>query len=322
MITNKRTTFYVSLLLFIFIILYAGSAVEANSGGKYNSSNSCGSCHGSSSSSVTPTYSGFPTEYNPSQTYLVTIGMTQSASNAGFSFTVSDGSLSNPGPNTQVITKSATHTNSGATSWSFEWTAPPSGTGQVSLQVAVNLVDGGGTAGNDDWASISWTINEDVPTPTDTDGDGIIDDDDLCPNTPNGEAVNLDGCSESQLDDDGDGVFNDQDLCPNTPTGESVNSDRCSDSQLDLDSDGDGVLDSEDLCPNTPTGETVNSDGCSNSQLDSDGDGVSDADDQCEGFDDSIDVDNDQIIDGCDDLIDKDGDGVSNEEDQCEGEIG
>ena len=60
MITNKRTTFYVSLLFFIFIILYAGSSVEANSGGKYNSSNSCGSCHGSSSSSVTPTYSGFP----------------------------------------------------------------------------------------------------------------------------------------------------------------------------------------------------------------------------------------------------------------------
>ena len=241
MITNKRTTFYVSLLFFIFIILYAGSSVEANSGGKYNSSNSCGSCHGSSSSSVTPTYSGFPSEYNPGQTYLVTIGMTQSASNAGFSFTVSDGSLSNPGPNTQVITKSATHTNSGATSWSFEWTAPPSGTGQVSLQVAVNLVDGGGTAGNDDWASISWTINEDVPTPTDTDGDGVIDDDDLCPNTPNGVAVNSDGCSESQLDDDGDGVFNDQDLCPNTPNGETVNSDGCSDSQLDLDSDGDGV---------------------------------------------------------------------------------
>ena len=41
MITNKRTTFYVSLLLFIIVILFAGSTVEANPNGKYNSSNGC-----------------------------------------------------------------------------------------------------------------------------------------------------------------------------------------------------------------------------------------------------------------------------------------
>ena len=47
-----------------------------------------------------------------------------------------------------------------------------------------------------------------------------------------------------------------------------------------------------------------------NENQDSDGDGVGDNSDQCEGYDDSIDIDDDGIIDGCDDLIDSDGDGV------------
>ncbi|MAK05100.1 MAG: hypothetical protein CMA03_04350, partial [Euryarchaeota archaeon] len=55
-------------------------------------------------------------------------------------------------------------------------------------------------------------------------------------------------------------------------------------------------------------------DGC-DPLVDSDGDSIADNLDQCEGFDDSIDVDGDGLIDGCDDLIDNDGDGVSNSED-------
>ena len=49
--------------------------------------------------------------------------------------------------------------------------------------------------------------------------------------------------------------------------------------------------------------------------IDSDGDGVGDNSDQCEGFDDSVDVDGDGIIDGCDELIDSDGDGVGDDVD-------
>lgn len=36
--------------------------------------------------------------------------------------------------------------------------------------------------------------------PTDTDGDGVTDGADLCPNTPSGESVDSDGCSASQSD--------------------------------------------------------------------------------------------------------------------------
>ncbi|MDG1065769.1 MAG: hypothetical protein P8O91_06110 [Luminiphilus sp.] len=40
----------------------------------------------------------------------------------------------------------------------------------------------------------------DTPSPTDTDGDGVTDDADLCPDTPSGESVDSDGCSASQSD--------------------------------------------------------------------------------------------------------------------------
>jgi hypothetical protein len=69
--------------------------------------------------------------------------------------------------------------------------------------------------------------------PTDTDGDGVTDGADLCPNTPSGESVDSEGCSSSQKDSDGDGVTNDADLCPDTPSGETVDSDGCSASQRD-----------------------------------------------------------------------------------------
>ena len=94
----------------------------------------------------------------------------------------------------------------------------------------------------------------------DDDGDEVMNDVDLCPLTPTGEAVDTDGCSQSQLDDDGDLVMNNLDLCPLTPTGETVDADGCSQSQLD--DDGDGVANGVDICPLTPTGETADADGC------------------------------------------------------------
>jgi len=113
----------------------------------------------------------------------------------------------------------------------------------------------------------------------DTDGDGVTDDVDQCPDTPSGEEVNETGCSSSQVDTDGDGVMDDMDTCPETPEGEDVDENGCSDSQKD--SDEDGVTDDMDQCPDTPSGEEVDENGCSDSQKDTDGDGVSDDLDQC-----------------------------------------
>lgn len=107
------------------------------------------------------------------------------------------------------------------------------------------------------------------PEPTDSDGDGVIDEDDLCPDTPEGVVVDDTGCEvepelpaepDPEPDSDGDGVVDSEDLCPGTPPGEEVNADGCSCSQLD--SDGDGVPDCDDLCPDTPPTATVDETGC------------------------------------------------------------
>jgi OOP family OmpA-OmpF porin len=106
----------------------------------------------------------------------------------------------------------------------------------------------------------------------DSDGDGVTDDLDKCPDTPPNTAVDSTGCPLPQ-DDDGDGVTNDIDKCPGTPAGAKVDATGC-----ELDSDGDGVGDSRDQCPNTPAGAKVDEKGC---ELDSDGDGVFDSADKC-----------------------------------------
>jgi OOP family OmpA-OmpF porin len=95
---------------------------------------------------------------------------------------------------------------------------------------------------------------EDMPVPVDTDGDGVVDCKDKCPNTPKGVKVCKDGCP---LDTDGDGVVDYKDKCPNTPKGVKVCKDGCP-----LDSDGDGVYDYLDKCPGTLKGVPVNADGC------------------------------------------------------------
>lgn len=93
-----------------------------------------------------------------------------------------------------------------------------------------------------------------VVPPPDSDGDGVTDDIDRCPNTPAGAKVDQYGC---EFDEDGDGVVDRLDKCPGTPKGTPVDASGCP-----LDSDGDGVVDTLDKCPNTPQGDKVDSVGC------------------------------------------------------------
>ena len=123
---------------------------------------------------------------------------------------------------------------------------------------------------------------------TDTDGDGIYDKDDECPETPGLPEFN--GCPDS----DGDGIPDKDDECPNTPGLAEFNG--CPDT------DGDGVPDKDDECPETPGLAEFN--GCP----DSDGDGVPDKDDECP------EVAGLPEFDGC---PDSDGDGVPDKEDEC-----
>ena len=160
------------------------------------------------------------------------------------------------------------------------------------------------------WTVDSFEITAEVSD--DIDGDGVLNVNDLCPNTPSGEEVDGNGCSNGQLDDDNDGVQNSDDECADTPSGEEVNAVGCSESQLD--DDEDGVMNNVDLCANTPSGEEVNDNGCSNGQLDDDNDGVQNSDDECADTPSGEDVD----AVGCSESqLDDDGDGVMNNIDEC-----
>jgi OOP family OmpA-OmpF porin len=59
---------------------------------------------------------------------------------------------------------------------------------------------------------------------SDSDGDGVPDDIDACPNTPKGVAVDKKGCP---MDSDGDGVPDYRDQCPETPAGLKVDETGC-----------------------------------------------------------------------------------------------
>ncbi|MFA6315942.1 MAG: OmpA family protein [Elusimicrobiota bacterium] len=91
------------------------------------------------------------------------------------------------------------------------------------------------------------------PPPKDSDKDGVYDDSDKCPGTPQGSPVDKDGCP---LDADKDGVYDHLDKCPTTPQGMTVNAAGCHDS------DKDGVYDDSDKCPETPLGKKVDPVGC------------------------------------------------------------
>jgi len=124
----------------------------------------------------------------------------------------------------------------------------------------------------------------------DTDGDGIYDVEDECPETPGLPEFN--GCPDS----DGDGIEDRNDACPDTPGVAEFNG--CADS------DGDGIADPQDACPTIPGIAALN--GCP----DADGDGITDADDGCPN------EAGPRANNGCP-YQDRDNDGVLDKDDQC-----
>jgi OOP family OmpA-OmpF porin len=99
-------------------------------------------------------------------------------------------------------------------------------------------------------------VREEPAPVADSDGDGVPDDADKCPNTAPGTAVNAEGC---ELDSDGDGVVDGSDKCPGTSAGSKVDASGC---EIDEDADDDGVTDTADRCPGTPAGTRVDANGC------------------------------------------------------------
>ena len=114
-----------------------------------------------------------------------------------------------------------------------------------------------------------------VKKPLDSDGDGIIDKLDKCPNEPEDKDgfQDEDGCPDP--DNDQDGILDKVDKCPNQAEDKDGFEDE--DGCPDPDNDKDGLADAEDKCPNE-AGPKENG-GCPDK--DSDGDGVVDRLDRC-----------------------------------------
>jgi outer membrane protein OmpA-like peptidoglycan-associated protein len=104
----------------------------------------------------------------------------------------------------------------------------------------------------------------------DSDHDGVLNNRDRCPNTPEGAQVDGSGCP---ADNDNDGVANGVDKCPNTAIGATVDASGCP-----RDTDNDNIADGVDKCPDTPEGVLVDARGC---PKDSDGDSIADGLDRC-----------------------------------------
>ena len=120
---------------------------------------------------------------------------------------------------------------------------------------------------------------KDKEAPKDRDHDGILDDDDLCPDVHKGPHPdpNRLGCPIG--DRDGDGVLDNEDLCPDVHKGPHPDPSRLGCPVGDR--DGDGILDNEDLCPDEPKGDHPDPQRLGCPAGDRDKDGVYDFEDLC-----------------------------------------
>jgi hypothetical protein len=158
------------------------------------------------------------------------------------------------------------------------------------------------------------------------------------------ESTSVVMASNSTNDTDGDGIDDTYDSCPNGNTNWTSmattdwDADGCQDSMEDTDDDNDGVLDAFDDCPTgslgwTSSGATdYDSDGCQDSSedMDDDNDGVSDVNDACSAYSSDLGWTSSSVTDydsdGCRDAgedTDDDNDGVVDVSDSCpKGDLG
>jgi hypothetical protein len=145
----------------------------------------------------------------------------------------------------------------------------------------------------------------------DTDGDGLRDDLDNCPTTPNPTQTNADGDSR------GDACDN----CPSVSNSNQLDSD--GDGQgdaCDADDDNDGRADAQDNCPLVANGSQLNTDGDGQGDAcdaDDDNDGRADAQDNCPlvANPGQSDCDGDGLGDACKNFVDCNNNGQF---DQCD----
>jgi len=153
-----------AVAIFVLMMLISSSQVAiANSTGKTGQSTAGCTCHGSASS-LSPSLSGLPWGaggYTPGATYSLNWdGGPHISGDGGFNLDASAGSWSNLGPQVQLQNGELTHSSDSLRSWSADWTAPATGTGNVDFNLAVLYANGNDANTGDDWGTGTWTLGE------------------------------------------------------------------------------------------------------------------------------------------------------------------
>jgi len=156
-----------------------------------------------------------------------------------------------------------------------------------------------------------------APPPKDSDGDGIVDKDDACPDKAGvrSDDPRKNGCPPPPPpppDRDRDGVLDADDKCPDVAVGPTPDPTRRGCPAEDQDKDG--VFDHEDKCPDVAAGDRPDPTQRGCPAKDSDGDGVYDHEDKCPNLAMGLNPDPERA--GCP-APDKDGDSVPDKVDAC-----
>jgi outer membrane protein OmpA-like peptidoglycan-associated protein len=179
----------------------------------------------------------------------------------------------------------------------------------LTIGAGTGFISGVGTPVVRVFGGVVW-----APVERDSDGDGLLDEVDACPERPEDfdQVEDRDGCPDP--DNDRDDIPDTADDCPNRAEDEDGFED--DDGCPDVDNDQDGLMDIADLCPDEPEDidDDDDEDGCPEEDKDPDRDGLAGTADKCpqeaedkDGFEDD---------DGCPD-VDNDGDGIYDVHDVC-----
>ncbi len=168
---------------FLLLYSYTGGSPGGKTGSPGDGGATCTQCHSGTAQTqggliaTTIPFAG----YEPGQTYTITVSANMAGiSKYGFELTaesaggVKQGTFSITDPaRTKKVNggKAVTHTSGGtvasgnAISWSFDWTAPAAGTGQITFYTTVNATNSNGSTSGDQIYKGTRTVSEHVANP-------------------------------------------------------------------------------------------------------------------------------------------------------------
>ena len=150
------------VLVLLFLVSLSHSAYSQSTGMTGKSVSGC-TCH-SNSGGLSPSMNGLPFGaggYTPGATYsLQWDGGPHVSGDGGFNLDVSAGSWTNLGAHVKLQNGELTHSSDAARSWTADWVAPATGTGDVDFTVAVLYANGNGQNTGDTWGTGAWTLGE------------------------------------------------------------------------------------------------------------------------------------------------------------------